>query len=154
MARPLKDKTQRRQCKMSSTKKLTCKGTLRQVFIRVYRLEIVNFLRTFSHVIFVIWTLHCCPSLLLSGATLSLSPLLEWISILHTRIHTVCKGGGYGALGLSQIKTCRKGSLQVKFSRWRRFALPSIRLIFLRARLCLAVHMVKPSNQDAVHSWT
>ncbi len=31
-------------------KKLTCKGTLRQVFIRVYRPEIANFLRTFSHV--------------------------------------------------------------------------------------------------------
>jgi hypothetical protein len=29
---------------------LTCKGTLRQVFFRVYRLEIANFLRTFSHV--------------------------------------------------------------------------------------------------------
>jgi hypothetical protein len=33
-------------------KKLTCKGTLRRVFIRVYRLAIVisNLLRTFSHV--------------------------------------------------------------------------------------------------------
>ncbi len=29
---------------------LACKGTLRQVFIRVYRLEIANFLRTFCHV--------------------------------------------------------------------------------------------------------
>jgi hypothetical protein len=29
---------------------LTCNGTLRQVFTRVYRLEIANFLRTFSHV--------------------------------------------------------------------------------------------------------
>ncbi len=28
-----KDKTQRKQCKISSSKKLTCKGTLRQVFI-------------------------------------------------------------------------------------------------------------------------
>ncbi len=31
-------------------KKLTCNGTLLQVFVRVYRLEIANFLRTFSHV--------------------------------------------------------------------------------------------------------
>ncbi len=30
--------------------KFTCKGTLRQVFIKVYRLEIANFLCTFSHV--------------------------------------------------------------------------------------------------------
>ena len=28
-------------------KKLSCKGNLQQVFIRVYRLEIANFLRTF-----------------------------------------------------------------------------------------------------------
>jgi hypothetical protein len=35
---------------MSLSKKWTCKGTLRQVFIRVYRLEKANFLRTFSHV--------------------------------------------------------------------------------------------------------
>ncbi len=32
-------------------KKLTFKGTLRKVFIRVYRLEIANFLRTFRHVV-------------------------------------------------------------------------------------------------------
>jgi hypothetical protein len=31
-------------------KKLTCKRTWRQVFIRLYRLEVANFLRTFSHV--------------------------------------------------------------------------------------------------------
>ncbi len=31
-------------------KKFTCKGTLRQVVIRVYRLEIANFLCTVSHV--------------------------------------------------------------------------------------------------------
>ncbi len=36
--------------KFRHLKKLTCKGTLRQVFIRVYRLEIANFLRIFSHV--------------------------------------------------------------------------------------------------------
>jgi hypothetical protein len=40
----LKDKTHRRQCKMSLSKKLTCKGTLRQVFNRVYRLDIYSFL--------------------------------------------------------------------------------------------------------------
>ncbi len=35
---------------MSSSKKLTSKRTLRQVFIRVYRLEMANFWRTFSHI--------------------------------------------------------------------------------------------------------
>jgi hypothetical protein len=29
---------------------MTCKGTLRQVFIRDYGLEIANFFRTFGHV--------------------------------------------------------------------------------------------------------
>jgi hypothetical protein len=33
--------------------------------------------------------------------------------------------------GLRQINTCRKVPLQVKFFRWRHFALVSIRLIFL-----------------------
>ncbi len=31
-------------------KKLTCKGTFRHLFIRVYRREIADFLRRFSHV--------------------------------------------------------------------------------------------------------
>jgi hypothetical protein len=31
-------------------KKMACKGTLRQMFIRVYRLEIASFLSTVSHV--------------------------------------------------------------------------------------------------------
>jgi hypothetical protein len=33
---------------MSSSKKLTCKGTLRQVFSRVYRLEIQSVMLAFS----------------------------------------------------------------------------------------------------------
>jgi hypothetical protein len=36
--------------KCRQLKKLTCKGTLRQVFIRVYRLGIANFLHTVSYV--------------------------------------------------------------------------------------------------------
>ena len=48
------DKTHRSQCKISScNKKLTCKGTLRQVFSRVYRLEI------FYRSIFLKDVLHC-----------------------------------------------------------------------------------------------
>jgi hypothetical protein len=35
---------------MRLLKKLTCKGTSRHAFIRVYRLQLANFLRTFSHV--------------------------------------------------------------------------------------------------------
>jgi hypothetical protein len=45
-----KDMPHRRQCKCRHLNKLTCKGTLRHVFTRGYRLEIANLLRTFSHV--------------------------------------------------------------------------------------------------------
>ncbi len=44
---------------MSSSKKLACKGTLRQAFIRVYRLEIVNFSRTVHSVMLVFSTQLC-----------------------------------------------------------------------------------------------
>ncbi len=50
------------KAKCRHLKILTCKGTLRQVFIRVYRLEIQSVMLVFS---------TCCPSSLLSG---SLSP--------------------------------------------------------------------------------
>jgi hypothetical protein len=48
----------------SSKKKLTCKGTLRQVFIRVYRLAIQSDMLVFS-------TQFCELLRLLSGSTLS-----------------------------------------------------------------------------------
>ncbi len=52
-------------------KKLTCKGTLRQVFIKVFRLEIKSVLLVFS-------TQLCelLPPPLLSGSTLPPSPSL------------------------------------------------------------------------------
>jgi hypothetical protein len=72
----------RRQWKMSSPEKLTCKGTLRQVYIRVYPLEIADFLFLvyiqscwYFQPSFGICTLLCCPSALLSGSTLPPSPL-------------------------------------------------------------------------------
>ncbi len=53
---------------MSSSKKLICKGILRQEFIRVYRLEIQSIMLVFS-------TQLCelLPPQLLSGSTLPLS---------------------------------------------------------------------------------
>jgi hypothetical protein len=71
---------------------MTCKGTLRHVFIRVYRLEIAKFLSTLSHVgIFN-------PAL---GSVLSFAPLpfppvqLSLLPFsLHVYTNTVCKGGG------------------------------------------------------------
>ncbi len=54
--------------------------TLRQVFLRVYRLEIQSVMLFFFRPSFV----NCCPSNLFSGSTLS--PFSVWISILYTRI--------------------------------------------------------------------
>ncbi len=63
-------------------------------------------------------------------------PFPVWISILHTRLHTVqCvrRGGGDRDLSFRQINTCRKVPLQANFFRWRHFALPSISLLFSTA---------------------
>ncbi len=47
-ASPWINELYRYQSKMSSSKKLNCKWTLRQVFIRVYRLEIQSVMLVFS----------------------------------------------------------------------------------------------------------
>jgi hypothetical protein len=51
-------------------KKLTSKGTLRHVFIRVYRLEIQPVMLVYFRPSLV----NCCPSNLLSGSALALLP--------------------------------------------------------------------------------
>jgi hypothetical protein len=60
--------------------KKTCKGTWRQVFIRVY--SFVN----------------CCPSPLFSGSTLPPPPLqcVNKYTVYCTYTYTVCRGGGGG----------------------------------------------------------
>ncbi len=60
---------------------------------------------------FVICTLSCCPSPLLSGSTLPLPPssLCELVCILYTRRQ--CVRGG--VLDLRQINTCRKVPLRL-----------------------------------------
>ncbi len=89
---------------MSSSKKLTCKGTLRQVFITV------------SHV--GISTKRCellpvLPSLWFKSPFPLSSLFCEyWISILYTRIQCVGGGGGIAVLCLRQINACRKVPLQ------------------------------------------
>jgi hypothetical protein len=108
-------------------KKLTCKGILWKVFIRVYRLEIQSAKLVFRHSF-----VNCCLSPLLSGWALPPPPFPVLINILYTRIQCVCGGGGCGILGLRQINTCSKVHLQVNFVRWRHFALPSMSLFFLR----------------------
>ncbi len=95
--------------KEESSKKLTCKGTLRQVFIRVivYRLENLRYSQS-------CWYLrpsflNCCPSNLLSGSTLPPLPFpcVNKYTVVYTRIQCVGGGGGgYRFLGLRQIITC------------------------------------------------
>jgi hypothetical protein len=71
-------------------KKLTCKWTMRRVFIRVYGLEIQS-------VMLVFWPsfVNCCPSNLLSGSILPPSPLpcVNTVLVKYTVLYTMCKEG-------------------------------------------------------------
>jgi hypothetical protein len=89
-------------------KKLICKGTLQQVFIRVYRLEIHQ-LCCYSRLSFV----NSCP-LPFSLVQLPPPPCVNKYSVYR---YTVCReeGMGNGVLDLRQIKTCSKVPLQVNF---------------------------------------
>jgi hypothetical protein len=79
-------------------KKFTCKGTLRQVFIIVYRLEL-----HFNHML--VFLTQLCEVLTLPSPH-PLPSVNKYKVCIH---YTVCKGG------LRQINTCRKVSLQVNF---------------------------------------
>jgi hypothetical protein len=77
------------KAKCRHLKKLTCKGTLRQVFIRVYRLEIQSVMLVFSTHIYEL--LPISPSLWFKSPTPP--PLPVWISILYKKIQVYCGGG-------------------------------------------------------------
>jgi hypothetical protein len=88
------------------------------VFIRVYRLEIVNFLRTFSHVGFfnpALWSvLSPVAPFPFSQVQPPPPPLIPCLNKYTLYTYTVCKGG-HRVLGLRQINTCRKVHLHVNF---------------------------------------
>ncbi len=116
---------------MSSSKKIDCKETLRQVFIRVYWLEMQSVVLVISN--------QLCKLLPLSPSLWFKSPPSPLPYVKTEKVYcfvctsTVCKrGGGYGVLGLRQKNTCHKVPLQVNCFRWRHFALPSMSLIFQR----------------------
>ncbi len=119
------------KAKCRHLKILTCKGTLRQVFSRVYRLEIQSLMLVFSTQFCELLPLYN----LLSGSTLPPpSPLPTfpvWISILYTRMQCVRGGGGYG-FWASDRKTPAAKSIYRSFLRWRHFALSPMSLILLR----------------------
>ncbi len=87
---------------MSPSKNLPCKGPLRQLFIRVNRLEIQSVMLVFSTQL-----VNSCPSLWFNSPQPP-HPFPVCISILYT-CYTVCKEGG----GVRLINTCRKVPLQV-----------------------------------------
>ncbi len=108
---------------------LTSEGTLRQVFIIIYRLDIVSHVGIFNPALWIV-----AP---LSFSLVQLFPPLPLpcVNRYTVYMYTVCKGrGGYGVLGLRQIKTCRKVPLEVNFVKWRHFSLLSMSLIFLHFR--------------------
>jgi hypothetical protein len=102
------------KAKCRHLKKFTCIGTLRQVFIRVYKLLIRSLMLVFRPSF-----VNCFPSDLLSGSSLPPPPLpcVNKYYIVYT--FAMCKlgGGVYRVLGLGQISTCRKVPLQVIFYR-------------------------------------
>ncbi len=101
------------KAKCRHLKKLTCKGTLWQVFIRVYKLEIQSVILVFRP---------------LFGSPVPPSHL-PCVNKYTVYMYTVCKGGGVWGFGLRQINTCRKVPLQVKSFRWQHFALVSTNTI-------------------------
>ncbi len=119
------------KAKCHHLKKITCKWTLRQVFIRVYKLEI-------TRSVMLVFSTQLCD---LYSPLVPLSPSLKFNSLpplpcvnKYTVHVTVCRGwGGYGVLGIRKINTRRKVPIQVIFFSWHlTFCLPSIILIFLR----------------------
>ncbi len=118
----------RHQSKTSSSKKLTCKWTLRQVFIRVYRLEIQSVMLVFST---QLCELSCLGGVgrcwvLLETIFCRSFTLCFWPDSEPTKLLDRPKQKNRWGEGLRQVNTCRKVPLQVNFFRWRHSALVSI----------------------------
>jgi hypothetical protein len=110
---------------MSSSKKLTCKGTLRQVFIRVYRLEIQSVMLVL--VLASVWLEggRGCWVLLETIFRRSLT-LCIWPDSEPTKLPDRYKQKPGRGGGLRQVNACLKVLLQVNFFRWRHFALQTM----------------------------
>ncbi len=107
---------------------MTCKGTLRQVFIGVFRLEIHSVMLVFSTP--ALWTLAHLP---FSLVQLSPPPSPEWISILYTRTQCVREEVNSGP---QTDKHLPQSPFTGPVFGLRHFALPSIWVfILLRTQL-------------------
>jgi hypothetical protein len=91
--------------------KLTCKGTLRPLIIRYYRLEIQSVMLVFSNQLY-----DYCPSNLLSGSPPPTPPPLPCVKVQYiqtvysepTKLLDHPKQKPRRGGGLRQINTCRK----------------------------------------------
>jgi hypothetical protein len=106
-------------------KKLTCKGTLRQVFIRIYTGDTVGHVGIIDPALWIV--------ALLTISLVQHLPPLPCVKCLLYYTYTACKRGGegFGILGLRQINTCRKVPLQFNFLIWRHFLSSSMSPILL-----------------------
>ena len=110
------------KAKCRHLKILTCGETLRQVFISLWTGDSQTCWYFRPSIV------YCCPSPLLSSSTLP-PPFPVWISILYTHIQCV-RGGEYGFRPQTD-KHLPQSPFTGNFFK-RHFALPSIRLVFLR----------------------
>jgi hypothetical protein len=101
---------------MSSSKKFTCKRTLRQVFIRDYRLEIQSVM---------FGKFDPAP---LTFSLVQLSPHPSCVNKYTVCTYTVCKG--VWASGPKTYNYLPQSPFTGKFFRWWHFALPSMSLNF------------------------
>ncbi len=109
---------------------LTNKGTVSRIFLKIMPWSEIWWL-CFSYS-------HWYPGYKLSFVELLPLQPSFWFNSPHLPLpcvnkytvytYTVCKGEGFGVLGLRQIKHLYRSI----FFRWRHFALPSLSLIFLR----------------------
>ncbi len=130
---------------MLSSKKLTCKGTSQEVFIRVHKWEIQSVMLVFSTKLGEL--LPLTPSLWFN------SPPLPCVN-KYTVYNVQCvKVGGYGVLGPRQINTCRTVPSQVYFCKERHLALTSLSLIFLRYVKCKCASVLVLTYFRTLVSW-
>ncbi len=117
------------KAKFRQLKKLTCKETLRQVFSRVFKMEIQSVMLVFSTQLCELCNLLSRSSggcwvlletIFCRNLTLCLWPDSEPTKLLNHSKQKPRRGGR-----LRQINTCGKVYLHVNFFRWRHFALVS-----------------------------
>ncbi len=119
--------------------KAKCRYTLRQVFIRFFRLEIRQ-----SCWYFRFSFVNCCPSNLLYGSTFPFPPLL-FVNNFTVYTYTMCKGGIWGSGLQTPAAKSLYGSIFLRWWRERKFWNGGkLRRIFHQCRNLYHVFAQKP----------